>query len=59
MELGLNGKTIVITGSKGIGLAGAQAFLAEEGLKLDAKTRGVSEEQVLASGQASVPLRRA
>ncbi len=58
MELGLNGKTNVITGGrKGTGLACALAFLAEEGLKLEAKTSGVSEEEVLAQGQASVPSR--
>lgn len=58
MERGLNGETIVITGgSKGIRLACARAFLAEEGLKLEAKTAGVSEEEVLAQGQAGVPLR--
>jgi len=30
----------------------------KEALKLEAKTRGVSEEEVLAQGQAKVPLRR-
>jgi NAD(P)-dependent dehydrogenase (short-subunit alcohol dehydrogenase family) len=64
VELGLRGKAVVVAGgSKGIGLACAQAFLDEgarvqEALRLEAKARGVTEQEVLAQGQAKVPMRR-
>jgi NAD(P)-dependent dehydrogenase (short-subunit alcohol dehydrogenase family) len=79
VELGVRGKAVVVTGgSKGIGLACAQAFLDEgarvrinainpgatmtarvqEALRLEAKARGLTEQEVLAQGQAKVPMRR-